>query len=81
MPPWMNGKADNVMGRGRPAAGVTKEPVKKTINKQDRKDLKTLANDFGLLQREDVQEIIKTCKSYAEGQMKIMRVYTAVYMR
>ncbi len=69
------------MGRGRPAAGVTKEPAKKTMNKQDRKDLKTLANDFGILQREDVQEIINTCKNYAEGQMKIMRVYTAVYMR
>ncbi len=53
----------------------------KTINKQDKRDLKTLARDFGLLQRKEVQEIIENCKSYSEGQQKIMRVYTAVYMR
>ena len=69
------------MGRGRPAVGVTKDPVKKTIGKQDKKDLKTLAKDFGLLNRKEIQEIIETCSSYAEGQRKIMRVYTAVYMK
>lgn len=69
------------MGRGRPVAGVTKESIKKTMNKQDRKDLKTLANDFWLLHRADVQEIIANCTSYAEGRQKILRVYTAVYMR
>jgi len=53
----------------------------KTISKQDKKDLKTLADDFGLLHREDVQEIIENCKSYSEGQQKIMRVYTSAYMR
>lgn len=68
------------MGRGRPATGSMKEPVKKTISKQDRKDLKILADDFGLLYRKEVQEIIETCKSYAEGQQKIMRVYEAVYL-
>ena len=51
------------------------------MNKQDRKDLKILADDFGLLHRADVQEIITNCTSYAEGQRKILRVYTAVYMR
>ena len=45
------------------------------------KDLMTLADDFCLLQREDVRKIIETCKSYAEGQQKIMRVYTAVYLK
>lgn len=45
------------------------------------KDLLTLADDFCLLQREDVRKIIETCKSYAEGQQKIMRVYTAVYLK
>lgn len=69
------------MGRGRPSIGATKEPIKKTINKQDKRDLKILADDFGLLHRKDVQEIISSCKSYAEGQQKIMRVYTAVYMQ
>lgn len=69
------------MGRRRPAIGTMKEPIKKTMSKQEKKDLKTLAKDFGLLQREEVQEIIESCKSYAEGQQKIMRVYTTVYMR
>lgn len=68
------------MGRSRPAVGSMKEPVKKTISKQDRKDLKILADDFGLLHRVDVQDIIETCKSYSEGQQKIMRVYTTVYL-
>ena len=69
------------MKRGRPPIGSMKEPVRKIISKQDRKDLKILADDFGLLHRGDVQKIIETCKSYAEGQQKIMRVYTAVYMQ
>ena len=69
------------MGRGRPAIEVSKEIIKKTIGKQEKKDLKTLADDFGLLQREDVKDIIESCKSYTEGQQKIMRVYTEVYMR
>lgn len=48
---------------------------------QDMKDLMELAEDFKLLEREDVQEIIENCKSYAEGQRKIMGVYDKVYMR
>lgn len=68
------------MGRGKPSIGSMKEPVRKTISKQDRKDLKILADDFGLLYRGDVQYIIETCKSYSEGQQKIMRVYTTVYL-
>jgi flavorubredoxin len=68
------------MGRGKPSIGSMKKPVKKTISKQDRKDLKILADDFGLLYRGDVQDIIETCKSYSEGQQKIMRVYTTVYL-
>lgn len=68
------------MGRSRPAVGAMREPVKKTISKQDRKDLKILADDFGLLYRKEVQEIIETYKSYAEEQQKIMRVYEAAYM-
>lgn len=68
------------MGRGKPPIGSMKEPVRKAISKQDRKDLKILADDFGLLYRKEVQEIIENCKSYAERQQKIMRVYMAVYM-
>ena len=68
------------MKRGRPALGTSKEFIAKCISKQERKDLKTLADDFRLLERKDVQEIIENSKSYAEGQQKIMRVYTSVYM-
>lgn len=66
--------------RCREAAEMPKKFLKKSISKQEIKDLKVLADDFCLLNREDVQKIIETCKSYAEGQQKIMRVYTAVYM-
>lgn len=69
-----------MMKRGRPKAGLINKPVKKTISKQDRKDLKILADDFGLLHRGDVQDIIETCKSYSEGQQKIMGVYETVYL-
>lgn len=71
---------ESVMRRGRPAIEASKEILIKTINKQEKRELKTLADDFGLLHREDVQQIIENCKSYSEGQQKIMRVYTAVYM-
>lgn len=52
-----------------------------SLSAQDKKELTTLADDFCLLHREDVQEIIETCKNYEEGRQKIMKVYTAVYMR
>lgn len=44
------------------------------------KELMTLADDFGLLHREDVQKIIENCKTYEEGHKKIMKVYEEVYM-
>ena len=68
------------MGRVGTVSGVTKESVKGGISRQDRKELRTLADDFGLLYRKEVQEIIENCKSYREGQQKIMRVYMAVYL-
>lgn len=61
--------------------GIEKEPIKRMMNRQDRKDLKMLARDFGLLHREEVQKILETCKDYADGQRKIMIVYTAVYLK
>lgn len=48
--------------------------------RQDKKDLKRLADDFKLSGKE-VQEIINTCQSYAEGQRAIMRAYDRKYMR
>lgn len=47
---------------------------------QNRAKLRILADDFGLLDREDVQEAIVTCKDYSEGQCKIMGIYDKVYM-
>ena len=69
------------MVRGKPAFGTPKKLKVKTINEQDKKDLRTLADGFRLSHRKDVQDIIANCKSYAEGQQKIMRVYTAVYLQ
>lgn len=66
--------------RKRVAQCSSKVSVKKFMNKWEKKDLETLADDFGLLQRNDVQEIIQNCKTYAEVQRKIMRVYTKVYL-
>lgn len=45
------------------------------------KELMTLADDFRLLHRRDVQEIIENCKSYEEGHKKIMKVYEAAYLK
>ncbi len=53
----------------------------RSLCRQEKKEPRVLADDFGLLHRKDVQEIIENCKSYAEGQRAIMRVYETVYMR
>lgn len=52
----------------------------RSLCRSEKKELKVLASDFGLLDREEVQNAIETCKSYAEGRRKIMAVYEAVYM-
>lgn len=49
--------------------------------KAEKKELKILADDFGLLHRADVQKVIANCKSYNEGQKEIMRIYEKVYIR
>lgn len=67
------------MGRGKPK-WENKGWGSKTISRQDKKDLRALADDFGLLHRQDVQDIIQNSKSYSEGQQKLMRVYSAVYL-
>lgn len=45
------------------------------------RELMRLADDFRLLHRRDVQEIIENCKSYEEGYQKIMRIYEAAYLK
>lgn len=68
------------MGRSSPTLGAKKELALKKISKQDKKELQILADGFGLLHRKDVQEIIENCRSYSEGQRRILRVYTTVYL-
>lgn len=53
----------------------------RSLCRNEKRELKVLADDFGLLKRKDVQEIIKNCKSYTEGQQKIMRIYTNAYLK
>lgn len=65
---------------GRNGKGVVKLAGMRSLCRQEKKELRVLADDFRLLDRKDVQEIIETCESYAEGQRKIMRIYMAVYM-
>lgn len=60
---YFNRKGDGNMGTAR------------NLCKEEKKELRALSDDFGLLYREDVQRIIETCKSYAQGQRAIMRVY------
>lgn len=47
----LKGEEGIAMGRGRPALGFKKELPTKKISSQDRKDLRVLASDFGLLGR------------------------------
>lgn len=54
--------------------------VNNTCGATAQKELMVLADDFGLLHREDVQEFIENCKTYEEGHKKIMKVYEEVYM-
>lgn len=58
-----------------------KGPGMRSLCREEKRELRVLADDFGLLNREEVQEIIEKCSSYVEGQRQILRVYTAVYMR
>lgn len=52
----------------------------RNLCRQEKKELKVLADDFGLIGRRDVQRIIDTCNSYAEGHRAILRIYNQVYM-
>lgn len=62
----------NKRKRGRTAKGTAKRLAAKSITKQERKDLQTLADDFGLLDRKDTRTVIENCQNYAEGQRAIM---------
>lgn len=57
----------------------------KSLYTREKKELETLAGDFGLLKRNDIRDkvlnIIDTCKNYSEGQRAIMRLYERVYCK
>ena len=44
------------------------------------KELRTLAKDFGLLDRPEVQEAIVNCQNYEDGRRKILKAYEVAYM-
>ena len=52
----------------------------RSLCREEKRELKVLADDFCLLDRKDVQEIIMSCRNYAEGQREIMRIYDEVYL-
>lgn len=52
----------------------------RSLCREDKRELKVLADDFGLLERKDIQNIINSCVTYNEGQEKILSVYDQVYM-
>lgn len=52
----------------------------RNLCRDEKRELKILADDFGLKDRKEIQEIIQTCSSYSEGQRRIMRIYNQVYM-
>ncbi len=52
----------------------------RSLCREERKELRILADDFLLLGRQDVQKIIMSCRSYREGQQAIMKIYDKVYM-
>lgn len=53
----------------------------RNLCREEKRELKVLASDFGLLERKDIQEIIVTCNTYHEGQRAILKIYTQVYMQ
>lgn len=53
----------------------------RSLCRQDKRELKVLADDFGLSERKDIQKIIETCKNYNEGHREIMGIYDKVYLK
>lgn len=45
-----------------------------------KKELRMLAKDFCLLDRQEVQDAIVNCQNYEDGRRKIMKIYETVYM-
>ena len=52
----------------------------RNLCRADKRELEVLAQDFRLLERKEVKEIIENCRNYNEGQRAIMGIYNKVYM-
>ena len=50
----------------------------RNLCREEKRELKVLAQDFELYDRNDVKEIIATCGSYYEGHKKLMEIYNLV---
>lgn len=58
------------MGRGRPFSEVSKGKAIKIINKQDRKDLKVLADDFGFCIGQMYGKLLRPVKALRKGNRR-----------
>jgi len=61
--------------------GVENMGKMRSLCRKDKRELKVLADDFGLSERKDVQKIIATCRNYNEGHREIMGIYDKVYLK
>ena len=52
----------------------------RNLCREEKRELKVLAQAFGLYNRNDVKEIIATCGSYYEGHTKLMAIYNLVFV-
>lgn len=50
-------------------------------NKNEKKELRTLAKDFGLWSYPEVQDIIEKSQSYEKSLQALLRVYDRVYLK
>lgn len=52
----------------------------RTLCKSDKKELQTLASDFCVSHKDEVQEIMN-CNIYEEGRREILKAYEVAYMK
>lgn len=53
----------------------------RTLCRDDKRELRRLATDFGLAYKSEVQKAISTCQNYEDGRRKIMKAYEMAYMK
>lgn len=55
--------------------------MKSGSRKSEKKELRTLARDFGLWNYPEVQDIIENCQNYEKSVQALIKVYDRVYMQ